>query len=541
MIASLALVAGACGGSDDEAASDSSSSSASEAAVDTETGSEPESDSSEESDDAMEESDDDSMEESDDAAMDEPDDEGGNTVTVTDAVGEATVPVTDQGIYALDELMATILLTLDVQPVTTAAFFQDPLLAPVLISDRTELVEFGSIESIAATDPDLVLGIGHPNFIEIYDELNGVAPTVLPDFTDTWQAQTRTVAQIVDRVDEAEALIATVEGRIDALAAEIDEAGLAGQQAAILQDFGGSWFAYGPTTISGSVLASLGFTRSEIQSGEGDFGFIPVAEELVPDESNVEWVFGIATTSPDGGPAGGSIIDNPLVGGADSVVTDVGEAWFNNSVLGAWIVLDDIEAIVFGRGDVTQLDGAGAAFEALLAATSGETAEADAGEDVGDDTGDGDGGETAGGNVLDAATAAGASTIPGLAGFAPTFASVTQGEGPVTFFVPSEEAFTTFGTEFPDLTAALTADFDALDAALQYPVVDGALLAADVTALSELTAIDGNTITIEVTDDGVTLNGGQARIIETDITASNGVVHIIDRIILPPEIAATAS
>lgn len=290
------------------------------------------------------------------------------TIVITDVVGEQEVPVTDQGIYALDELMGTLLLTLGVEPVTTAAFFQDPLLAPVLLSDRTELVEFGSVESIAATDPDLILGVGHPNFIEIIDSLQGVAPTVLPDFNSSWQDQTMLISEVVGREAEAEALVATLEGRIADLAAEIEQAGLTGTEVSIVQNFGPDWFSYGPSIASSAVLAELGFTRSEAQSSDDNFGFPQLSEEIIPDETSSPFVFGVATTSPDGTVIG-TVTDNPIVGGPDSVVTDVSEAWFNNSVLGIWIVLDDIEAVVFGRGEVTQNDGAGAAFADLIAAT----------------------------------------------------------------------------------------------------------------------------------------------------------------------------
>ncbi|MEM1335637.1 MAG: ABC transporter substrate-binding protein, partial [Actinomycetota bacterium] len=269
----------------------------------------------------------------------------GGTIVVTDVVGEREVPVTDEGIYALDELMGTLLLTLGVEPVTTAAFFQDPLLAPVLLQERTELVEYGSVESIAATDPDLILGIGHPNFIEIFDSLNGAAPTVLPDFNSSWQDQTRLIAQVVDREAEAETLVATVESRIAELAAEIDDAGLTGTEVSIVQNFGPDWFSYGPSIASSAVLAELGFTRSEAQSSDDNFGFPQLSEEIIPDETSSPFVFGVATTSPDGSVIG-TVTDNPLVGGPDSVVTDVSEAWFNNSVLGIWIVLDDVEAVV---------------------------------------------------------------------------------------------------------------------------------------------------------------------------------------------------
>lgn len=266
--------------------------------------------------------------------------------------------------------MGTLLITLDVVPATIATFFEDPLLAPIL-EPRTDLVEFGTIESVAATRPSIILGVAHPNHMEVVEDYAGIAPTVLPDFTSTWQDQTRLIAQVVGREDRADAVIGAVEARIEALAAELEAEGLAGERATIIQDFGGSYFAYGPTTISGAMLEGLGFTRSEAQSGSENFGFIPLAQELVPDETAVPFVFGVQTTSPDGAGRTASLRDDPLVDAEGRTVVDVGEAWFNNTALGAWIVLDDVEAAIFGRGEITGLDGAAAAFDSLLAAAEG--------------------------------------------------------------------------------------------------------------------------------------------------------------------------
>ncbi|MEL6894007.1 MAG: hypothetical protein AAFP84_20625, partial [Actinomycetota bacterium] len=72
---------------------------------------------------------DDAMAEGDGASDESTADADDTTVTVTDVVGEKAIPVTDQGVYALDELTGTLLLTLDVQPATATTFFQDPLLA----------------------------------------------------------------------------------------------------------------------------------------------------------------------------------------------------------------------------------------------------------------------------------------------------------------------------------------------------------------------------------------------------------------------------
>ena len=108
-----------------------------------------------------------------------------------------------------------------------------------------------------------------------------------------------------------------------------------------------------------------------------------------------------------------------------------------------------------------------------------------------------------------------------------------NGDGPFTVFAPTDEAF----AALPEGTLdGLLADTDALSAVLTYHVVPGKVLAADVVSLSSATSVQGEDIAIEVVDGGVVLNGS-ANVTTTDIEASNGVVHIIDQVILPPSLA----
>ena len=122
-----------------------------------------------------------------------------------------------------------------------------------------------------------------------------------------------------------------------------------------------------------------------------------------------------------------------------------------------------------------------------------------------------------------------------------TSEAAIEGPGPITALMPDDEAFIGFTTTYPDLTETLRADFDALDAVLSYHVIDGALSAADIGAVTELATLQGEPITVEVIDDAVVFNGGQGSIKLADLEASNGVVHILDGILLPPSIAADAS
>jgi uncharacterized surface protein with fasciclin (FAS1) repeats len=105
-----------------------------------------------------------------------------------------------------------------------------------------------------------------------------------------------------------------------------------------------------------------------------------------------------------------------------------------------------------------------------------------------------------------------------------------SGEGPFTVFAPTDAAF----AALPEGTLdALLADPEALAEILTYHVVSGEVLAADVVGLTSATTVQGSDIAIEVVDGGVVLNGG-SNVIATDVDASNGVVHVIDAVILPP-------
>jgi uncharacterized surface protein with fasciclin (FAS1) repeats len=105
-----------------------------------------------------------------------------------------------------------------------------------------------------------------------------------------------------------------------------------------------------------------------------------------------------------------------------------------------------------------------------------------------------------------------------------------SGEGPFTVFAPTDDAF----AALPEGTVeGLLADIPALTSVLTYHVAPGSFMAADVVELSEIGTLEGSPISIEVTDNGVVLNGS-VNIIITDIEASNGVIHVIDAVLLPP-------
>lgn len=105
-----------------------------------------------------------------------------------------------------------------------------------------------------------------------------------------------------------------------------------------------------------------------------------------------------------------------------------------------------------------------------------------------------------------------------------------KGEGPFTVFAPTDEAFKKIPKETLE---GLLKDKKALTSVLTYHVVSGKVMAADVVKLESAKTVQGQPIKIVTKDGKVTVNG--ANVVKTDIVCKNGVVHVIDAVILPPE------
>lgn len=114
-----------------------------------------------------------------------------------------------------------------------------------------------------------------------------------------------------------------------------------------------------------------------------------------------------------------------------------------------------------------------------------------------------------------------------------------SGEGPFTVFAPTDDAFAA-ALESMGLTAEELLASEDLSSILTYHVVAGNLMAADVIAAveeaggtAEVETVNGAPISVEVVDGSVIING-TATVTAADLAAGNGVVHVIDAVILPP-------
>ena len=133
-------------------------------------------------------------------------------------------------------------------------------------------------------------------------------------------------------------------------------------------------------------------------------------------------------------------------------------------------------------------------------------------------------------DIVETAVAAGSFTTLAKALKAADLVDTLKGQGPFTVFAPTDEAFA-------KLPAATLNDLlkpenkEKLQRILTYHVVPGRVSSADVAKLHTAKAVSGDTIDIKA--DGGTVRIDNARVVKTDVAASNGVIHIIDTVIIP--------
>jgi len=105
-----------------------------------------------------------------------------------------------------------------------------------------------------------------------------------------------------------------------------------------------------------------------------------------------------------------------------------------------------------------------------------------------------------------------------------------RGEGPLTVFAPTDSAF----AKLPEGTLeAVLQDREKLRAILTYHVVAGEVTSDQVVKLDEAETVNGEKVRVRVRDGSVLIN--DARVVKADVQADNGVIHVIDSVLMPPE------
>lgn len=144
-------------------------------------------------------------------------------------------------------------------------------------------------------------------------------------------------------------------------------------------------------------------------------------------------------------------------------------------------------------------------------------------------------------DIIDTATQADDFNTLAQALTAADLVGALKGDGPFTVFAPTDDAF----AALPDgqLKSLLQPENkDQLQAILKYHVVSGTATASDVTGMEATPTLEGRSIRGQVNDGTVTLRGqNTATVVQADVEAANGVIHVIDTVLLPPKPDVEAS
>jgi uncharacterized surface protein with fasciclin (FAS1) repeats len=150
------------------------------------------------------------------------------------------------------------------------------------------------------------------------------------------------------------------------------------------------------------------------------------------------------------------------------------------------------------------------------------------------ETTDGDMAEA--GTIVDVAVEAGSFETLVAAVTAADLVDALSAEGPLTVFAPTDDAFAALPDGLVDCLL-LPENSEALTSILTYHVVDGEVMSTDLTD-GPVATLQGEDITVDLTD-GVTLNDS-VMVVTADVEASNGVIHVIDGVLVPPSIDVAA-
>ena len=279
--------------------------------------------------------------------------EGGSdssaTRTVEHSMGTTEVPTDPQRVVTLDSPHLDTALALGITPVGSVQSDVAEGL-PSYLGDRTEgievvgTIEEPDLEAIAALEPDLILSsaVRHE---AIYEQLDGIAPTVFTEYQDGWEAMVGTTADALNRADDGEELLDEYRARAEEVGEEV---GASGARASIVRFLPDETRVYGPDTFSGSILTDIGFALPDLEFDEYSMAYLS-AEQISLADADV--LFATTYGAPEE-TTRGSV--SALWGGLSAVQSscqfDVEDSEWMLGIgpIGAGIVVEDVQAALAG-------------------------------------------------------------------------------------------------------------------------------------------------------------------------------------------------
>jgi len=271
------------------------------------------------------------------------------TRTVSHAMGETDIPANPQRVVVLDGPVLDACFALGVTPVgATTGVAGAPW--PAYLGPGTEgIVSVGDIaepdiEQIAALEPDLIISLQFRHE-EIYDQLSGIAPTVLsPHDSEHWREGFLVFADALNRNEQAPAIVDAFDAHVAEVADGLGPA-LEDTTVSVIRVLTGQVRSYQASSFSGTVLAAVGLPRPESQRGTDDTWLEQSLEELSQVDASVIFVTLWSGSTRDDLDA---LLGNPLWGTlsavqANKVYVVPDEYWMTAiGYLAANLILDDL-------------------------------------------------------------------------------------------------------------------------------------------------------------------------------------------------------
>ncbi len=286
---------------------------------------------------------------------------GSFPVTVTHAMGDSTVPEQPQRVIALDAGFVDGAIALQTEIIALPQYSGVGAELPEYLSeagagladDATFLgtVDDINLEQLAAMEPDLIVSSASRHE-EIYDELSGIAPTVMSETSPTWKDNLGLLAQALGKDDMAATLIADYEARAAAVGDAIRADGANPTMSVVRFIDEPVIRLYQTGSYSGEVLADAGIARPENQQ-DTEEAFIEISPELIP-QVDADYVV-LAQFVDEAGVSAQQqqqFQANPLWGQLQGELVEVDDTvWMGaTGILGAEAILDDL-AEIFGVDD----------------------------------------------------------------------------------------------------------------------------------------------------------------------------------------------
>jgi len=427
--------------------------------------------------------------------------------TITHARGETVVPLNPDRVIALDNIALDSVLALDVEPIA-ALINPNTNDFPVHLRDKipetTEKLSPNqqNLERITELNPDLI--IGGKNVEAVYNQLNQIAPTVLlgESGTSAWKEKLLLTAEALGQPEKGEVLLQEYQERAQTLASRLENPDTI--EVSVVRVLPNGLRLYQNDTFIGGILKDVGLSRPPSQD-EADLWLQISRERMELADGDVIFVWSLgeeaATTRK-------RLEDDPLWSKLDAVqageVYEVPGYWIGRGPIAANRVLADLEKHLLK--------------EETIASESQQKLKTGQGEK----------------DIVDIASSNENLSTLAQAVQAADLAETLKGDGPFTIFAPTNEAFAKLPNGFVEFLLQ-PKNKDLLVDVLTYHVVPSRVT-SDQLETGKVESLNSG-IAVAVSGNRVIVN--DASVIQPDVQASNGVIHTVNRVLLPEGLTET--